>query len=194
MDIEILSIEKDELHKYARVPIKFEVKSILEVELVDDGIRGIKLKEKKLSKPYERDYDDVGEEAVKEWPNEFDVENWAFYLVEKNNNPIGGATVAFDSLEVNMLGGKKDITVLWDIRVHPDLRGLGIGSSLFKKAVEYSREKGCKYMKVETQNINVPACKFYRKMGCRLGEIDRFAYHGDEEVKNDTMLIWYLKL
>ena len=30
--------------------------------------------------------------------------------------------------------------------------------------------------KVVTQNINVPACRFYMKQGCVPGAIDRFAY------------------
>lgn len=46
-------------------------------------------------------------------------------------------------------------------------------------------------MKVETQNTNVPACRFYRRMGCTLGAIDRLAYgHQPDEVQ----LMWFKEL
>ena len=46
-------------------------------------------------------------------------------------------------------------------------------------------------MKVETQNINVPACRFYARMGCELGTIDRFAY---PDLPGETQLLWHLDL
>ena len=49
-------------------------------------------------------------------------------------------------------------------------------------------------MKVETQNVNVPACRFYQRMGCRLDEIRRFGYAGVPAVAEEVMLNWYLDL
>ena len=31
---------------------------------------------------------------------------------------------------------------------------------------------------IETQNVNVGACRFYAAMGCQLGAVSRFAYRG----------------
>lgn len=101
--------------------------------------------------------------------------------------------MVYDTPGVNMLAGRTDLTVLWDIRVHPEYRKLGIGTALFKHAEDWSRSKGCKWMKVETQNINVPACRFYAKMGCELGEINTQAYVEDG-LGHETMLVWYLTL
>jgi len=42
-------------------------------------------------------------------------------------------------------------------------------------------------MMIETQNINVPACRFYSQMGCRLTAINPFAY---PEFPEETQLIW----
>ena len=92
-----------------------------------------------------------------------------------------------------MLSGRDDLAVLWDIRVHPDHRRSGIGTALFAEAAKWSRERNCKYLKVETQNVNVPACRFYTQQGCRLGEINRFAYNVPQ-VAHDVMLVWYLTL
>lgn len=53
------------------------------------------------------------------------------------------------------------MAALSDIRAQPDWRGRGIGSRLFKKAVTYARSFGCQQLKIEAQNINVRACRFY---------------------------------
>jgi len=46
-------------------------------------------------------------------------------------------------------------------------------------------------MKAETQNINVPACRFYAKHGFTLGVVNRFAY---QEFPDEVELVWYRKL
>jgi ribosomal protein S18 acetylase RimI-like enzyme len=81
--------------------------------------------------------------------------------------------------------------VLWDIRVSPQERGAGIGSALFRAAGNWARARGCRHLEIETQNVNVPACRFYRKMGCTLGAIDRFAYSGQPA---EVQLLWWKTL
>ena len=49
-------------------------------------------------------------------------------------------------------------------------------------------------MKIETQNVNVPACRFYQRLGCRLGEIHRYGYAAVRAVAGEVMLNWYLDL
>ncbi len=49
-------------------------------------------------------------------------------------------------------------------------------------------------MRIETQNVNVPACSFYHSQGARLGEINRYAYTGHLDVGREVMLVWYLDL
>jgi hypothetical protein len=46
-------------------------------------------------------------------------------------------------------------------------------------------------MKVETQDINVPACRFYAKHGFALRAADCFAY---PTLPDETMLLWYKDL
>ena len=86
---------------------------------------------------------------------------------------------------------RDDLAVLWDIRVHPELRRTGIGSQLFRSAVEWARQKGCKQLKVETQDINVPACRFYAAQGCELRTVNPDAY---PDLPHETQLLWYLHL
>ncbi len=51
--------------------------------------------------------------------------------------------------------------------------------------------RGYRQLKIETQNINVPACRFYAARGCTLGSIDRHAYPG---LPNEVRLCWYKEL
>ena len=46
-------------------------------------------------------------------------------------------------------------------------------------------------MKVETNNVNVGACRFYTKHGCELSSISRLAYAG---IRNEVQLIWRFDL
>jgi hypothetical protein len=45
-------------------------------------------------------------------------------------------------------------------------------------------------LKAETQNTNIPACRFYARQGCELRAIDRFAYSEEPEVAQEIMLLW----
>jgi len=50
-------------------------------------------------------------------------------------------------------------------------------------------------MKIECQNNNVPAVKFYHKQGAILSAINEHAYYNDlPEFRNEVQLIWMLDL
>lgn len=104
---------------------------------------------------------------------------------------MGGAVVAYNTAGVSMLDGRSDLAVLWDIRVRPEARSSGTGSLLFRAVEAWARDRGCRTLKVETQNTNVPACRFYRRMGCALGAFDRFAY---ADLPDEVQLMWIKEL
>ncbi len=62
-----------------------------------------------------------------------------------------------------------------------------VGSALFRAGEERSRERGCRVLKVETQNVDLPACRFYVRMACELGAINRRAY---PDLPDEMQLIW----
>ncbi|MGC9349294.1 MAG: GNAT family N-acetyltransferase [Anaerolineae bacterium] len=190
--IEIDEIGPDRLGDYAEVSAAFKVTSVLEIELVDQGLGGILLWEH-VAPPYEKDYDALDGGPVT-WAETFDVRNWGFLLASDGNRPVGGAVIAYRTPEVRMLEERDDLGVLWDLRVAPDDRGEGVGHALFWAAAHWCEARGCRQMKIETQNTNVPACRFYRRQGCELGQIHRYAYDRDSDVADEVMLIWYLAL
>ena len=191
MPVQIVEIGPDRLADYASIPIQFEVKSTLQVELVDGGLGGMLLRQVPVEPPYVKDYDSYGEYPT-DWPKLFDVTNWGFFLAMDGQKLTGAAAVAFDTTGVFMLEARHDLAVLWDLRSQPAYRGVGI--PLFRYAAEWSRKRACRQMKVETQNVNVPACRFYQRMGCQLGEIRRFGYAAVPAVAHEVMLNWYYNL
>ena len=195
MAIEINQVGPEALGRYAEIPIRFRVESVFRVEQAEGGLGGLRLIEEPLATPYVKDYDeDDHPEGVMHWPRRFDVSTWMFLMAFDEGKAVGGAAVAFRSPGIHMLQGCDDMAVLWDLRVDPDHRGRGIGTALFDRSAAWAREQGCRGLKIETQNINVRACRFYAARTCRLGAIDRYGYAGDPRVAHEVMLLWYLDL
>lgn len=179
------------LSLHAEIPIAFLVERVLEVVVADDGLGGLLLSERPVAVPWIKDYDAIKGEGPTRWPKRFDVGNWGLISAHDGDRRVGGAVVAFNAAGVNRLEGRSDLAVLWDIRIHPDARRAGVGSSLFRAVESWARDRGCRDVKVETQNVNVPACRFYRRMGCVLGAIDRFAY---DDLPDEVQLLWFKEL
>lgn len=202
-DIRIECIGPDRLAEYCAVPIRVDVQSILRVTAVDGGFGGLALQEVPVTKPYVKDYDSDGETPA-DWPRKWDMSQWQILLATVGDGsmagrrPVGGACIVMKTPGVRMLEGRDDLAVLWDIRVAPEFRRQGIGRALFAEVVKRCRKMGMKMLKVETQNVNLPACRFYASQGAELGAINRFAYAGapgdHDDVRDEVMLLWYLKL
>ncbi|HEX8671175.1 MAG TPA: GNAT family N-acetyltransferase, partial [Longimicrobium sp.] len=121
------------------------------------------------------------------WAKRFDVWNWGVLAARIGGRRVGGAVIAFNTPGVDMLEGRRDLAVLWDIRVAPDVRAQGVGTALFRAAETWARARRCAELKVETQNIDVPACRFYAKQGCVLAEANRGVY---PSLPHEVQLIW----
>jgi GNAT superfamily N-acetyltransferase len=177
--IKIIEQTPAELSEYEKVPIAFRVETHFRVD--DDS----ELVEEKVE-PFIKDYD--AHERPSEWSKRFDISRWGIFAAFDEEKRVGGAAVAWKTPE---LEERDDLACLWDLRVHPDYRGKGVGHELFSRAVEWARARNCRQLKVETQNINVPAFKFYERQGCKLKEMNKNAY---DEALNEIQFIWYLDL
>jgi len=191
MTIELAEQAMTALPDYARVPMTFTVDRVLDVTNRDGGSGGFVLSERRLEVPYEKDYDAIAGEGPSQWARRFDVSKWALFTARVANRIVGGATVAFDTPGLTMLEGRRDLAVLWDIRVSPDARRQGAGSALFERVEVWARLHGCRQIKVETQNTNVSACRFYERQRCQLRAIHRAAY---PELPEEIQLLWYKDL
>ncbi len=178
--------------EYARIPIAYEVRQILDVVATASGLGGPTLLERSLDSPYVKDYDAIAGEGPLTWPGRFDLSKWQIFTARVNQQLVGGVAVVLDGSDVDdMLEGAADLALIWDIRVSPEARGLGVGSALFRRVEEASKMRGVRRLKVETQNTNVPACRFYARQGCILGAVNRYAY---PDLPHETQLFWYKDL
>jgi len=193
MNLEIRheALTPDALGEHGRISIAFVVDRILELTLADGGFGGMSLAETRVADPYVKDYDAIAGAAPARWAERFDVSNWGLIGACRDGARVGGAVVAIRTADLRMLGGRDDVAVLWDIRVAPEQRGAGVGAALFQAAGDWARAHGCGWLKIETQNVNVAACRFYQKMGCSLGGIDRFAY---PQLPGEVQLLWWKAL
>lgn len=191
MLIEVREDSAATLADYARIPIAFAVEEIFDVGVRERGLGGFVLTRRGLEVSYVKDYDAGVGESPAHWAERFDVSNWEFLAAYADGLRVGGAALTFDAAAIHMLEGRDDLAVLWDIRVAPEARGRGVGSSLFHAAEARAAARGCRQLKIETQNINVPACEFYARRGCELGGINRFAY---PRFPHEVQLLWYKEL
>jgi GNAT superfamily N-acetyltransferase len=179
------------LAEYGRVPIAFRVDRLLEVSPIDAGLGGILLRERAVDPPYVKDYDAIEGNDPAGWASRWDVSNWGILSAFRQGRRVGGAVVVAGVEGLDMLENRTDLAVLWDLRVDHDQRRRGLGRALFAAAEGWARARGCRWLKVETQNINVPACRFYAGRGCVLGAINRYAY---VEFPDEVQFLWYKDL
>lgn len=190
MHITIKETQNLNLKQYLTVPISFKVESIWQLLPPSSHQLGLIFEERPVSPAFVKNYDaGIDPEKGFDWAEKWDISNWGFFGAYHGETLVGCATVAYDTEQVNMLEGRTDISVLWDIRVAPSYRGEGVGTGLFTTAAEWSKSKGVNGLKIETQNINVAACHFYAKMGCHLAAINTLAY---PSLPEEIQLIWYL--
>jgi GNAT superfamily N-acetyltransferase len=191
MEIELREEPMTALVEYARVSIAFEVERILMVSSEKHGPGGFLLTERKLGVPYVKDYDAIDKGGAAQWAERFDTSNWGLISAHVGGQRVGGTVIVCNTPGLDMLEGRTDLAVLWDIRVHPEFRAKGIGSDLFRAAEKWAVGKGCQQLKVETQDINLAACRFYERKGCVLISVNRLAY---KEFPEETQLMWSKEL
>lgn len=187
--MEFRKVDETSFALYDQIPMVFRGNSILQVERLEGGLGGLILREVSVV-PFVKNLG-IYERAT-ELPRLFNLANWAFFMAFDGELPVGGVMVAAETPGLHMLAGRTNMSVLWDIRVDPRYANQGVGSQLFTLAVEWSKERGYVQMKIECQNNNVKACRFYHKHGAVLGAIDAYAYYSEPEVRNEVQLIWYL--
>ena len=175
----------------ADVPIAFAVREVLDVVAVDRGLGGLRLVSRALDAPWVKDYDAEPGNHPSAWPSRFDVRGWHVIGAWRDGVRVGGAVAVHGEPGLDVLGGDARAAALWDLRVAPAARGGGVGTALLEAAAAWARGHGARRLVVETQNVNVPACRFYARRGCTLAAIRCGAY---PELPDEAQLLWELAL
>lgn len=149
--------------EYAKISIAFTVERVLDVS---EGPDGVELRERRIAEPYVKDYDELSSASPVDWPQQLGVLRSGLLVARARGMRVGGALVVVHGAAA----------ALWDLRVAPELRGWGVGTALFRAAERWARERGCAELRIETQNVNTTACRFYARRGCEIAAVDPFAY------------------
>lgn len=184
-------VNKSFLILYDKVSMNVDVCSEYNVKRIKNGLGGFIFEEVPVE-PYIKDLS-IYEHAT-EYEKQFDISNWRFYMAFDGDVPVGAMTVVGETKGLNMLYGRKDACVLWDIRVADAYKHKGIGQRLLDMGVADAKKSGYRQMIIECQNNNVPACKFYQKQGAVLSKIDMYAYYLEPEIRDEIQFVWYLDI
>lgn len=189
--IKIREVDSSYLELYDKIPMIVRVCTEYKARRIENGLGGIWLEEHPV-KPYIKDFS-IYERAA-EYEKNFDIRSWRFYMAFDGKIPVAAMTIAGRTKHLNMLNGRSDACVLWDIRVEEKFKRQGIGKQLLHMGIINAKKDGYKQLIIECQNNNVPACRFYEQQGAKLSKIDMYAYYLDAGVENEIQLLWYLDL
>jgi GNAT superfamily N-acetyltransferase len=174
---------KADLSAYASIPISFKVRDVLDLDPMAFTPDSIPVH--RIAEPYVKDYDAASNSPLT-WRHRFDLNQWAIFVARIESRPVGGAAVVWPAEDFAL---PSDRALLWDLRVAPDARRRGIGSELMTEVEAWATRTGARFLRVETQHVNVPAYRFYVRAGYELIDVCRSAY----EAYPDELQLWLEK-
>lgn len=80
------------------------------------------------------------------------------------------------------------------LAVDPNRRGAGIGAALIDKTKAWAKARGLPAVRLETQNNNLVACRFYERQGFALRGFDADLYRADMPGTREVALFLYFWL
>lgn len=179
-------VKTDILSQYAAIPAQYSVRNKFSLSSVNHGLGGILFSLDTVT-PAEERTPEMIYGAMAQWEQKWAIAHWGVMVAEERGVLIGGVVVAYDTPRMPQLEERRDMAQLMDIRVHPQYRREGMAEKLFQMGEAWAYNRGCKFLKAETQNTNVVACRFLVKQSCQLTSLNRFAYR---HLPEDVQLIW----
>ena len=84
--------------------------------------------------------------------------------------------------------------LVWEFHLEPAYRGRGIGRRMMEALAERAAAAGLRVISVETSTTNVPAMRFYRRVGFSIDSLDLSFYSNDDVDKGDVVVFMKRKL
>jgi ribosomal protein S18 acetylase RimI-like enzyme len=137
-----------------------------------------------LDKPYVKHYDHVDDEEFAEYQ---EILQEGFSLgAYADNMLVGIALVAVQSWNNSLR--------VQEFHVVESQRGKGIGRLLMNAVFEKGRAANFRIVICETQHTNVPAIRFYRRIGFKMEAIDLSLYSNHDFRDNEVAVFMKYKL
>ncbi|MFW5913895.1 MAG: GNAT family N-acetyltransferase [Bacillota bacterium] len=183
-----MRIEQLNETEYASIPMRIEGDSIYRLTKPDALSFSLR---KELRRVFSFDVNDEHPEA---WKKFISLQNLNMVGICHENKPVAAMSLVHDNGTVRMLDGRKDVLLIWDLRVHPDHKRKGYGKALIEYARTEAKSLGVNHLRLETQNTNPNAVEFYLAMGFELAHIREHAYSKDSAqdagTENEIMLVF----
>src|SRR5690554_836230 len=121
-----------------------------------------KYTEEIFSEPYFKEYedDDIDISYIEE-------EDKVVFFYYAENNCIG---------RIKICSNWNGYAIIKDIAVAKEYRKNGVGTALLNKAIEWAMDNNFGGLMLETQDINLSACRFYTKNHFVIGAVDTMLY------------------
>ncbi len=185
---ELCTVAPGVLEAYVAVPMRVRVRARV---VPGDPPHRLPLRTEPVAEPYVKDYaEGSAMEQVAEL-RRFADGTLVHFAVRDGRHLVAGATVLHGSPSYDLLEGRTDLATLRDIRVHPDWQRRGLGRLLMQTVIMWARNEGLAELQIETQDVNVPACRLYETMGCVLRAVREGAYAAHP---HELQLLWYRQL
>lgn len=175
MKITIQEVDADNLQNVNKCDGAFTVSSRLVLNATDGVIRYSVVSVEPYQKPYI-----------------FDEKEYPSYIANPNK------TIYFAYVE-GQLAGQIGVVKHWnafawidDLIVDINCRRCGVGRALMERVVDWAKARDLPGIMLETQDVNVPACRFYENFGFRLRGFDTYLYKGFNPATDEIALFWYL--
>lgn len=186
--INLRPLTPEDIPNLPQIRPTYKSSSILEVERSGTGLEiGWRLVERDLPQPFDKgtlyDFDEIAQAEIRarlERPDD------TYQRVAESS----GLLVGFLDIE---LQSWNDTAFLWNLMIDLDYRGQGLGRRLWHRALDFARQSDVRAIMIETQNTNVPACRFYARMGCELIGINEVYYTNDGSA-TEVALFWAYRL
>jgi len=128
---------------------------------------------------------DFGESAQLEISNRLQREEDSYQRIAEENDTLIGLL----DMEYQVWN---NTVFLWNLMIDLSYRQQGLGRRLWLQGLNYARRIEARAVMIETQNTNIPACRFYLSMGCQLMGFNESLYTSDALEKDTTefALFW----
>lgn len=187
-EVRIRPMAEQDIPRLAAIRPGFVSPTMLAVEKSGEGLEvGWRLVERLLPEPYDKgdgyDFDATERRNIQTRLRQGD----GLHLVAE----AGGRLVGV--LDVTPQDWNNTAWI-WNLMLDTSVRGQGLGRELFQRAVAWARRQGYRAVMLETQTNNVPACKFYARMGCQIEGIREAYYTNDDMERGEVAIFWIYRL
>jgi GNAT superfamily N-acetyltransferase len=184
--ISLRPLQPDDIPNLPQIRPTYTSPTILGLEKSGDGLEiGWRLVERALPQPFDKgtlyDFDEVVQAEIRARLARPDETYQRVAVDEATKRLIG-------LLEVEIQAWN-DTAILWNLMIDLAYRGQGLGRRLWHRALEFAQQAEVRAIMIETQNTNVPACKFYARMGCQLIGINEL-YYTNDGLNTEIALFW----